>query len=332
MKNLKIDEIKDYQSYFNGLYHSQNDERSWEDIFGFLSRTTGYLTRSLIKGNASKQDFVRSISWLFALASKLEVNLQTSFYRKYPGICPYCIESTCCCFRTNKKPVKQILPYKIIEELNNRYNQVAMLPGGQTLDGAIKQLSKIYPNNEVIWHFSGPWMNCSKLFEEVAELHEAISKYIAKVKKLENVEQEFADVLAWILSAWSSVNRELSLDDELKNYFYNGCPVCLTSPCICSQSDARIQGLVDAEKFRELRLLFEELETISPDAKEYIKELIVSLKSVEESQNEAVASATIIEAKSRMELLENTLDKTDAISKKLASIGKSIMSLISFAS
>jgi NTP pyrophosphatase (non-canonical NTP hydrolase) len=331
MKNLKIDEIKDYQNYFKGLYQSQNDERSWEDIIGFLTRTTGYLTRSLIKGNASKQDFVRSISWLFALANKLEIDLQTSFYKKYPGICPYCIENTCCCFRTNKKPVKQIAPYKIIEELGNRYDQVHLL-GAQHFDGAIKQLTKIYPNNEVIWHFSGPWMNCSKLFEEVAELHEAISKYKSKVKKRENVEQEFADVLAWILSAWSSSNRGLSLDEDIKDYFYVGCPVCHTSPCICSESDARIQGLVDADKFKELRLLFEELEAISPDAQEYIEELITSLKSVEESQNEAVANATINDAKSSMELLESKLEKTDAISKKLASIGKSVMSLVGFVS
>jgi hypothetical protein len=126
--------------------------------------------------------------------------------------------------------------------------------------------------------------------------------------------------------------RLILLDEELKDYFYQGCPVCLSSPCGCSLIDARIQGLVDTDKFTELRMLFEELEEISPNAQEYIEELIISLKSVEENQNEAVANATISSAKSSMGLLESNLDKTEAVTKKLASIGKSLMSFVGYVS
>lgn len=323
--------INDYQLFFGEMYGELNSQREWQEIYGYLSRTTGYLTRGLIKGKADSQHFIRPISWLFALANKLDICLQDSFYKKYPGICHYCIERTCCCFRTGKQPIKPMAAYKLIENRRQQYDLVKNNSAPKKLDLAVKNIETIYPNNEVVWHFSGPWMNCSKLFEEVAELHEAICKYKSGEKTVENIEEEIADVLAWILSAWIGSHRGKSLDEEVISYFYEGCPVCLNDTCKCSKDDARIQGLVDAEKFKELRNLFEELEALTPDSKRDVQELIKSLKVVEETQDESAANAAINEANSKVELLSNTLTKTDEVTKKLASIGKSVKALMGFA-
>lgn len=226
MNSAKILTVNDYQKYFEELYCDLNSERDWEDIYGYLARTTGYLTRGLIKKNYDPQLFSRPLSWMFALASKLDISVQDGFYKKFPGVCHYCIENVCCCFRTDKQPLKDIPAYKMIEERGMKYNLIKDSKEIKNLNHAVKNISKIYPNNEIVWHFSGPWMNCAKLFEEIAELHESICKFKIKEKSKENVEEEFADIFSWILSAWFSSNRDKNLDDALKDYFYKGCPVC----------------------------------------------------------------------------------------------------------
>lgn len=316
-------EINDYQQFFDFMYGDVNKERDWQEVYGYLSRTTGYLSRAVIKDSVTAQEFARAISWLFALGTKLGIDIQDSFYKKYPGVCHYCLESVCCCFRTNKQPKKYRPPHKLIEERKNQYDIVGRF-SKHSLDGAVQNIMSIYPNNEVVWHFSGPWMNCSKLFEEIAELHESICKYHAGVKNKSHVEEEFADVLAWILSAWISSHRDKNLDDEIISYFYHGCPVCEMPQCACGKYDSRIQGLVDPERFNELRRLFEQLEKVSPDAATDIEELITSLRAVEESQDEATAHATTQEAKSVYAKLQKTLEKTESITSTLASIGKII--------
>ncbi|MFM2477334.1 MazG nucleotide pyrophosphohydrolase domain-containing protein [Celerinatantimonas sp. MCCC 1A17872] len=327
MEIKSVKSIDELQTYFGCLYGEINNKRDWQDIYGYLSRTTGYLTRNILKKRSDIQDFIRAFSWLFALANKLDINLQNSFYKKFPGICPYCLEENCCCVKTNKKPIEYRPAYKIAEELQAKFD-VKERFGTKDLSSAAKNISKIYPANNAIWHFAGPWVNCSKLFEEVAEIHEAISKFLIHEKRKENVEEEFADVCAWLLSAWDCCNQNKNIDQEIVNYFYHGCPVCHSNPCTCDTNDGRIQGLVDAKRFAELRGLFEQLEKISPHAKEDVQDLILSLKSAENSQSETVATAAISEAKTKYERLTKTLEKTEDVSKILLSIGAVIKSIL----
>ncbi|MGE6648724.1 hypothetical protein ACQKE0_05535 [Shewanella colwelliana] len=329
MKHNKNANIQECQTYISNLYGHVNQDKEWEQIYGYVSRTTGYLARNVLKKDVKNIDFIRPISWLFSLATSLDICLQTSFQKKFPDICPYCLERTCVCFRTGKKPLKYQPGYKIIEIKREQFDMVSRLLN-RNLDSAIKTISTIYPNNEVIWHFSGPWMNCSKLFEEVAELHESIVKFKCGKKNKESVEEEFADVFAWIVSAWISLNKDKSLDEEFMTYFYNGCPVCTNSPCTCAVGDERMQGVIDPQQFKELRLLFEELETVAPDAQAQIEGLIDSIKAVEDNQTESVANAAVEDAKSKFELLSNSLKKTDEVTGTLAKIGKSLMSIVGY--
>lgn len=92
-----------------------------------------------------------------------------------------------------------------------------------TLDFAAKCISSICPNNEVIWYFGGPGHHFSKLAEEVAEVHEAISGFIKGTKRVHAVADEIADVLAWMLGAWSIIYQAKSFDEEMTNYCFQGC-------------------------------------------------------------------------------------------------------------
>lgn len=61
--------------------------------------------------------------------------------------------------------------------------------------------------------------------EEVGELARAI-----KGGKKEELEEEFADVLAWLVSLATLVNVDM---EKAATRYLNGCPKCGNSPCTC---------------------------------------------------------------------------------------------------
>ena len=65
------------------------------------------------------------------------------------------------------------------------------------------------------------------LVDEVEELREAL-----KEKNVEAMEDEFADVLAWLASLANVVNIDLEKATITK--YDNSCPKCGQTPCKCS--------------------------------------------------------------------------------------------------
>ena len=63
-------------------------------------------------------------------------------------------------------------------------------------------------------------------FEEIGELVRALRR-----DNRENLEEEFADVLAW-LSTLASI-RGVDLEQAALKKYEHGCPRCLTTPCSC---------------------------------------------------------------------------------------------------
>ena|GEM_PF-2762863 len=316
-----------HQSYISKLYENKNDSKNWEEMYGFLSRTSGYLTRAVMRKKANKSDFIKSLSWLMALASKMEVDLEDAFLRKYPGICPYCLAEVCVCHRTNKSPERDIPAHKIKGELKSKYGAYSGYIK-TSLNGLADHLNSIYQNNEIIWNFSGPWLACAKIFEEIAELHEAIEKFSNQKKTKENMEEEFADVLAWTLSTWKGYFKNQNLDDAFKDYYLDGCPVCLSTPCKCSKGDSRIQGLPDEAKFAELYNLFSEVETFAPEEKDLINRVLIALKTAREEGDEPTATATIKDARSTLEKVIEMIDKTGRLSGSAENIVTSIKNIL----
>jgi len=65
------------------------------------------------------------------------------------------------------------------------------------------------------------------LVEEVGELSRAIRR-----GGRENMEEEFSDVLAWLVSLASICG--IDMEEAVKKYS-DGCPKCGESPCVCRE-------------------------------------------------------------------------------------------------
>ena len=67
-----------------------------------------------------------------------------------------------------------------------------------------------------------------RTFEELGELSEAITS-----GKRENIEEELADVFAWLCSLANLL--EIDLTDALLSKYQGSCSKCGNIPCICEQ-------------------------------------------------------------------------------------------------
>ena len=69
--------------------------------------------------------------------------------------------------------------------------------------------------------------------EEIGELTRALRRY-----DVENLEEEFADVLAW-LSTLASI-RGIDLEAAALKKYEKGCPYCESTPCSCKHKDSSV--------------------------------------------------------------------------------------------
>lgn len=72
----------------------------------------------------------------------------------------------------------------------------------------------------------GLWRTYIWLLEEVAELGEAMVG-----GKKEGIEEEAADVLAWLFSLCNLA--DVNLEEAARKRYGAGCPKCANSPCRC---------------------------------------------------------------------------------------------------
>ena len=64
--------------------------------------------------------------------------------------------------------------------------------------------------------------------EEVGELGRAL-----RSQPREQVEEEFADVFAWLVTLASIFN--VDMESVAQGKYGNGCPKCLKTPCLCEE-------------------------------------------------------------------------------------------------
>ena len=194
--------IQGFQLLLDGIYGKVNYNRSLEYLYGYLSRTVGYLSKAVSQKQATEKDFIRPVSWLIAIASKVGIDVEDAFISRYPNLCPSCVQPQCVCFKTGKKPPTYMPAYQVKEELFRGRTTVVNRRLPVTFDFAKVCIASVFPNNEIIWYYGGSGFHFSKVAEEVAEIHEAISGLLIGKKKLGAVSDEIADVLAWLLGAW----------------------------------------------------------------------------------------------------------------------------------
>ncbi|MFW9980243.1 MAG: MazG nucleotide pyrophosphohydrolase domain-containing protein [Candidatus Thorarchaeota archaeon] len=69
-----------------------------------------------------------------------------------------------------------------------------------------------------------------RTFQELAELSDAISKK----KPIADIEDEMADVFAWVISIANLL--EMNLGEVLFKKYNNSCSRCRETPCLCDDS------------------------------------------------------------------------------------------------
>ena len=304
------------------IYGNKNKDLSFEYIYSFLTRKTAYLTREIVRTDGRDKSkvintYIESLSWLIAISQKLEIELESSFFSKFPTICPYCTEAPCVCSQTHRKPEFTSNAKAIKEELFQKRNSIYR--SGSPKIYAPEMINQIYPSNKNIYNIFGGFYHSSRIFEELGELHEAYTKLNEdKFYNKENINDELADILAWMLSLWGIEFKNIDLGDAIDSYYINGCPTCNNQECVCGNYSGRMISTTErnATLSNVKTLIQNEIDFLSKDSKnnEQVLKLKLSIESIDEaikSGNDADARRSVAEIDSAIaSIYQNTHDQT----------------------
>lgn len=228
--------INAWAEMFKDIYFpTQNYNRSKLDIFAHLIKVYGGGSRYLFRTHnaaASKEFLAKIFGWYCALANRLDVDIENSLWKKYPGVCPRCQLGVCGC----TAPLKEIDPIAL--------NQIAEKNKGQkprTLRQWQTMLGNIYRGPAVIKPQDRLAVVFSRMAEELGEVAEAIQMDSVIDNDVQAViENEMADLCAWIFALANSlhlVDPEMegtTLADVTWNLYGGKCHRCMKVPCACA--------------------------------------------------------------------------------------------------
>lgn len=161
----------------------------------------------------------RIYSWFNAVANRFNINLQEALWKKYPGVCPYCLrEQNCACQIEHPEiPNKDQILRRLRRERQGREPQT--LSDHQKLHGRLygKQNERIFPIQTV-----------AHLVEEVGEISRDF-----RHGRQEELTAEMADVASWIFAIANRLGFNLA-DIIWENYPYE-CEICNEDQCVCPQ-------------------------------------------------------------------------------------------------
>jgi hypothetical protein len=297
MTTQKLESISDLQKFLQAIYGEKNRKLSFEYIYSFASHNCAYLARSIEKNSNSDPYFISSFSWICALGTHLNINLEEAFYRKFPNCCPYCLERVCICLSSGKTALKFKNQRAAKAERENHYRATCQIK--QELSKTAKTLNSIYPSNRAIWTIHSHHYQFSRLFEELGEIYEAYCLYKTNGDKyLTAISEEIADCIAWLLSAWDIKNPEKPFTDAFLSYYSQDCPACIKSPCECKDHYAKNKSLHSEQDLNKLL--------------DSLKKLSEALK-IDSSKSDSIESALKIIETATKELQESTKDTTSDI-------------------
>lgn len=329
MDATEIMSFGDMQRYIANLYANVNGRRPWDYLYGYLARSCGFMSVNAKTDRALTKHHIRALSWLFSLASQKRIDLVDAYLERFPGICYYCLSAPCVCHKTSKQPwEKSMSALKVREERQARHRdlQQYMVQQRQVINWEwIKSnISRIYPRNEIIWYYSGPWYHFAKLAEELGELHQAFGKFEIGEEDIANVREELADVLAWILSAWQLAFPDRDLQDEFIDFYSHGCPACRENPCKCPPRSDRRAGVVSLDELGELRKSVDCLAGMLGAKQADLADILESLDAAISSKNEQVALRAVFQTKSTVAALKGKVDSVTDAGKRTLSLAEAI--------
>lgn len=297
MTTQKLESISELQNFLQAIYGEKNNKQSFEYIYSFASHNCAYLARSIEKNASSDPYFISSFSWICALGSYLDINLEKAFYKKFPNCCPYCLERVCICLSSGKTSLKFKNQRAAKAERENLYRTVCQ--SKQDLSKTAKTLNSIYPSNRAVWSIHSHHYQFSRLFEELGEIYEAYCLYKTNGEKyLLAISEEIADCIAWLLSAWDIKNPDTPFTDAFLSYYSQDCPACIKSPCECKDHYAKNKSLHSEQ---DLNRLLESLGNLSKALK------------LDSPKSASISSALELIEMATKELQESTKDTTSDI-------------------
>ncbi len=316
-----------FASRINVLYGEENKKRDFEYIYSYLCRNSSYLSRSVLRNGDAKLFFARSFSWLFAIANKMEIDLEEAFRKKFPKICPYCLGASCQCAETHRAPINDLPVHAIKRELNEKYLTDKRAFPELGLDKAVSVIGVIYPANKAIWNAFGSFYHFSRLFEELGEVHEAYSNY-RKTENILNLKEELADVTAWLLSAWGIHQKNASLSDCLIDYYMDGCPVCKKASCICKEYSDRSQMLSDKASLEKVKEQIIDLLNMDPGLGQEINDLVRSMDDAILTTSTLDAKQAVNSAKKILFKVESAIHTADDVAGRAGKLSSAIQSIL----
>lgn len=316
-----------FASKINELYGEANKKRDFEYMYSYLCRSNSYLSRSLLRNGDAKLFFAKSFSWLFAVASKMEIDLGEAFRKKFPKVCPYCIAPVCQCAETHRAPINNLPLHAVRSELTERYNSEKRAFPELALDKGVAIVATIYPANKAIWNAYGSFYHFSRLFEELGEVHEAYSSF-RKTGSIVNLEEELADVTAWLLSAWGIHQKNDSLSDCLIDYYVDNCPVCKKTVCVCQEYSDRSQMLSDKASLEVVKAQIVQLLELDPSLYREINELVQSMDQAILTTSTLDAKQAVSSAKKILLGVESAVHAADNVAGRAGKVVSAIQSIV----
>lgn len=154
--------------------------------------------------------------WLMAFIDRVRINIAEALWEKYPGVCPYCLKANnCMCISQNQEYDPENPELKKIRE--ERKNVPQSLSDWQAM------LKRIYGRVNRIQMLIQVWLHVS---EEIGEISGAFRK-----RKEDNLREETADAIAWILSTATKLN--VNLQDLVLSQYPGRCFICGKEKCEC---------------------------------------------------------------------------------------------------
>lgn len=283
------------QAGLGKLYDEANKNLSEDHILNRIDENSGFLTKTLLEQIPGDDWFIKTLSWLFALCNKLQIDIQESILRRYPGICPYCLASSCICYLTNKFPRQNKSLQEKGEELKNKYSVLCIEIQDEVFHPSIDEigikLKTIYRVNVLVWN-SDKSKFFAKLSEERAEIHRLCRQYRRARSRIsalvkENLEKEIADYFAWLLAIWTLEKLhepDFSFQEAFTDKYSAGCPYCTSCPCQCST-----ERQLTMQTQPEVRKVFSEVADPIEELRGQLIEIIDLLKQSPELEKAANA-------------------------------------------
>ena len=258
-------ELSAYQLLVNKVFGVVNSERLELEIFARLASAVGRANSALVglidaDGTRRKEKreealgaLAGSFTWLCALANRTGVDIESSVWRKFPGVCPYCAgkhtEKSGC-----SKSTKGALDVWRLRDIANEH--ASEMP--HALRGWELLFAEVYPatTKKPIDYLS------RKLVEELGEVADFLTRPKRRRELLRDTGVDFlafelADIFAWVCHC-SNVMRgedigqgDSALARILASRFEGEvCELCGGSICTCER-----ERVTSCERLVEYRYL-----------------------------------------------------------------------------